>query len=323
MGLMKYRQLGKTGLMVSEIGLGTAQIGGPSLIGGRFLGSPRIGKSEAIEILNKARDAGINFFDTSDKYGDGNAERLLGEVFNQEKDRVIFATKCGIVEKGNRCFEESYVRLCLEQSLKNLNTDCIDLFQLTKPDMSVIRSGEIYRMLDKYKREGKIRFSGVSTGSEAETMQLIADNQIDTLQIFYNLLHIAPNEGLIQKAFESRLGLIIRSPLSSGVLSGRYNHQTQFSKEDDRSAFLFGQTLTSRVDMVNKIADHFKLTKDYTILHFSLNYLLSNPKISTIIPGTSQAAQLKDILNLCDMRRMALDEFQCIEEFVKTNFHKG
>lgn len=317
---MKYRRLGKTGLSISEIGLGTAQIGGPSLIGGRYIGSPRIEKSEAIKILNNAHDAGINFYDTSDKYGDGESERLLGEVFCKKRDKVVLSTKCGVTKAGGRCFEKKYVKSCLEGSLKNLKTDYVDIFQLTKPDIVLIKSGEIYQLLDTLKHEGKIRFSGVSTGTNEETVKLILDNRIDTLQIFYNLLHVSPNELFIKKAFDSGIGLIIRSPLSSGVLAGKYDCNTKFEKEDDRSLFLYGQALISRVKMVNKIIEHFGLERGYSILHLSLNYLLSNNKISTIIPGVSRASQLSDILKLCNIKRMSSEKFSKLEDFVRQNY---
>jgi len=316
---MEYRQLGRTNLSVSEIGLGTAQLGGPSQIDGKYIGSPRIKKEEALLILNKAFESGINFYDSSDKYGDGAAERLLGQAFSKKRDRVILATKCGITSTGDRCFEKQYVKNCLEQSLKNLKTDYLDVFQLTKPSLELIKSGEIYETLDELKKAGKIRFSGVSTGSDEETEQLVTDNQVDSLQIFYNLLHIKPNELLIKKAFDSGLGLIIRSPLSSGMLTGKYDYKTKFNKEDDRSVYLFGKTLKKRVDTVNKIINHFSLTDQYNILHLSLNYLLSNDKISAIIPGVSKVSQLIDILKLEDIKRLSLSEFNELEDFVRTN----
>jgi aryl-alcohol dehydrogenase-like predicted oxidoreductase len=319
---LKYRKLGRTGLVVSEIGLGTAQIGGPSMIGGRYIGSPRIEKKEALRILDKAYDSAINFFDTSDKYGDGESEKLLGEAFHKKREKVILATKCGITASGDRCFEKGYLKSCLNQSLKNLKTDYVDVFQLTKPDINLIKSGEIYETLDELKREGKTRFSGVSTGTDEETIQLIVDNKVDALQIFYNLLHMSPNERFVAKAFDAEIGLIVRSPLSSGVLTGKYDYNTRFSEEDDRSLFLYGKTLTSRIDMINKIVDRFQLDSNYNVLHMSLNYLLSNNKISTIIPGVSKIEQLSEILKLCNIERLSSEMFNELENFVKENYEE-
>jgi len=309
--------LGKTGLSVSEIGLGTAQLGGPSWIGGRYLGLPRITRDEALNILDMAYASGINIFDTSDKYGDGNAERLLGAAFRRQRKNVILATKCGITISGERCFEKKYVKGCLKKSLKNMRTDYIDIFQLTKPPLEVIKSGAIYEIFDELKREGSIRFSGVSTGTDEETLLLISDSRVDTLQIFYNLLHIEPNELIIGKAAKAGIGLIIRSPLSSGVLTGKFNKRTTFSKEDGRSLFLFGDTLASRIDMIEKIKSRFKLNSSNTIMDFSLNYLLSNKKISAIIPGVSSIGQLSGLLKLCGMKRMKVDYFNKVEDFIK------
>jgi len=320
---MRYRKLGKTGLMVSEIGLGTAQIGGVSLIGGKYTGAPRIERQEALAILERAYDAGINFFDSSDKYGDGEAERCLGEAFGSRRGKVILATKCGITAAGERSFERMYVRKCVEGSLENMRTDYIDVFQLTKPDIGLIRSGDIYKTLDELKREGKIRFSGVSTGTDEETTQLIADKRVDALQIFYNLLHILPNELFIGKAFDAGIGLIARSPLSSGLLTGKFTHETTFAKEDDRYSFLRGTTLRSRLDMVKKLEARFKLNKDYNIMDLALNYLLSNNKISTIIPGASKLSQLAGILKLCSAKRMGNELFSEVETFVKASYHEN
>lgn len=317
---MRYRELGKTGLNVSEIGLGTAQLGGPSLVGGKYLGSPKIEKKEALNILQAAFDAGVNFFDSSDKYGDGEAERLLGEVFKGRRHKVIFATKCGITESGDRCFQAEYVRGCLENSLKNLNVDYIDVFQLTKPNLSIIEKGDIYDMLAKFKAEGKIRFSGISTGTEEETLSLIADKKVDTLQIFYNLLYVKPAESIIPKAYDAGIGLIIRSPLSSGLLTGKFNYDTKFSPEDDRSLFMYGKTLTSRIDMLDKIRHHFNLINKQDIFYLSLNYLLSNRKISTIIPGASAVRQLSGILELCNTERLTQELFCNLEDFIRQNY---
>lgn len=313
---MNYRALGKTGLKVSEIGLGTAQLGGPSLIGGRYIGSPRIERKEALRILAKAYDSGINFYDTSDKYGDGEAERILGEAFSGKRDKVVLATKCGLTESGERCFERKYVRLCLENSLKNMKVDHVDVFQLTKPGINLVESGDIYETFAELKKEGKIKFSGVSTGSEEEALRLISDNKVDTLQVFYNLLYIRPNQSFINEAHRSGIGIIVRSPLSSGVLTGKYNCQTKFPQQDDRSLFLFGDILKSRVEAVNAIIKRYRLNEDNNVALLALNYLLSNKKISTVIPGVSKESQLTDILRVCAIPRMNEEQFARLEEFI-------
>jgi aryl-alcohol dehydrogenase-like predicted oxidoreductase len=317
---MMYRKLGRSGLSVSEIGLGTAQIGGPSLIGGRYVGAPKIERIDASRILETAFNVGINFFDSSDKYGDGEAERLLGNTFHDRRGQVVLATKCGITASGDRCFSRDYVRTCVEKSLKNLKTDYIDVFQLTKPGIGMMKSGDIYNTLDELKKEGKIRFSGISTGNDEEVLCLIEDNRVDTLQIFYNLLYIKPNELFIRKVFDAGMGLIVRSPLSSGVLTGKFNYDTKFSKEDDRSDFLYGKLLASRIDMINKIKEHFSLTANYNIMEFALNYLLSNEKISTIIPGASKVDHLSGIIALCEKERIEPKLFREIEVFIKENY---
>jgi len=141
-------------------------------------------------------------------------------------------------------------------------------------------------------------------------------------KIFYNLLYIRPNELFIGKAFDADIGLIVRSPLSSGVLAGKFTYETTFAKEDDRHNFLHGTTLRSRIDMVKKLENRFKLNENYGIMDLALNYLLSNNKISTIIPGVSKLSQLADILKLCSVKRMGKELFSEVEAFVKTYYHE-
>lgn len=315
---MKYRKFGHTGIEVSEIGLGTAQLGGPSLLNGRRSGYAGIPRESAVGILETAFDSGVNFYDTSDKYGDGEAERLLGAVFREKRDRVVIATKCGITSEGGHSFEKGYLAGCLESSLRNLKTDYIDLFQLTKPSLAIIERGEIYETLDRFKREGKIRFSGISTGTDQETVRLIEDQRVDSLQIFYNLLHTAPEELFLDKAFRAGMALVVRSPLSSGTLCGGHSYETKFRREDDRSSYLHGETLRKRVDMVQGIIEMNHLDDAYGILHFSLNYLLSSPFISTIIPGASRIGQLDEILKLVHRERMTAEKFSEVGRFVRT-----
>lgn len=307
---MKYRRLGNTGIEVSEIGLGTAQLGGPSLIDGRRSGYAGMPRESASRILETAFDAGVTFFDSSDRYGDGEAERLLGAVFRSRRDRVVLATKCGITSGGKRRFDREYLTSCLHCSLKNLGTDYLDLFQLTKPPLDLIEDGEIYETLDAFKRQGKIRFSGVSTGTDEETLRLIADARVDSLQVFYNLLHTAPEELFLEKAHAAGIGVIVRSPLSSGTLCGCHSYETRFGGEDYRSSFLHGETLRKRVDMVQHIVEANGLDEGYGILHFSLNYLLSSPYVATVIPGASKLSQLEEILKLVHVERMSREEFE-------------
>ena len=314
---MNYRNFGTTGIMVSEIGLGTAQLGGPSLLNGRYSGYGRIPGATALSILEKAFESGVNFFDSSDKYGDGEAERLLGEVFRKKRDRVVLATKCGITSDGGHCFDRDYLTSCLHASLKNLRTDYLDLFQLTKPSLEIIERGEIYDTLDRFKRAGKIRCSGVSTGRDEETLKLIEDRRVDSLQVFYNLLHTAPEELFLEKAHAAGMGLIVRSPLSSGTLCGGHSYQTRFSSEDDRSNFLYGETLRKRVDLVQRVIEANGLDQEYSILQFSLNYLLSSPYLSTIIPGASKISQLDQILKVARVERMTREKFDQVGRLVR------
>ena len=192
------------------------------------------------------------------------------------------------------------------------------MFQLTKPSLAIIERGEIYETLDQFKREGKIRFSGVSTGTDQETVRLITDRRVDSLQVFYNLLHTAPEELFLEQAFHAGIALLARSPLSSGTLCGGHGYATTFPREDDRNSYLHGETLRRRVDLVQAIIEANGLDDAYGILHFSLNYLLSSPFLSTIIPGASKVGQLDEILKLVQQERMTAEKFSETGRFVRT-----
>ena len=199
---MKYNRLGKTNLMVSEVGFGTAQIGGPALIKGKPFGSKPISDKEAYEILSLAKEAGINFFDSSDMYGDGLAEKRLGAFFSGSHD-VLIATKCGIDKNGNRRFDRPYVMKTIEGSLRRLKRERIDLFQFAKATLSHIEHDELIETVSYLKEKGKIAYAGISVGNIEDGIGFIKHGVWDSLQIIYNLLTL-DFKGLINNAFERR-----------------------------------------------------------------------------------------------------------------------
>ena len=316
---MRCKTLGRTGLKVSEIGLGCAQLGGPSLRDGALVGSPAIPESEALLILKTAYESGINFFDTSACYGDGKSEELLGKAFQKINGKVVIATKCGMTNMGERCFTRKFITSSVEESLKRLRIDCIDILQLKGPNREIILQGEVFKTLSDLKSRGLIRFSGISVAQIDDAYEAVRMNCVDTLQVLYNLLHLAPEDGLLQKANEKSIGIICRSPLSSGLLTGRITETTRFRPEDDRNEFMYGELLKSRVRKVREIQSEYNLNGD-ELRFFSLNYLLSNEAVSTVIPGASSVLQLQENLKVLEKKPFNTDlRWRVKEKVVELN----
>ena len=309
---MKYNRIGKTKLIVSELGLGTAQIGGPSIIKGLPLGAKPISDKDAYEILSLAYNAGINFYDSSDKYGDGLAEKRLGDYFKGSRD-IVIATKCGFDEKGERRFDRQYIIKTVEGSLRRLRKEQIELLQFSKPTLSNIQNDALIETVLLLKKQGKIAYAGISVGNIEDGFSFIKQEAWDSFQIIYNLLTL-DFKGLVSHAFKMNRGIIIRSPLSSGMLTGRFNESTKFSDSDDRSVYMKGRLFQTRCNMVKTIKEKFKLTNNELSL-FSLNFLLSDPQVTTIIPGATSPAQIKNNIKVLNMPRFSSDQWNDIFKF--------
>lgn len=278
---------------VSKLGFGTSQIGGPSLINGKLKGAKPIPQSEAVGILKYAFDNGINFFDTSDKYG--NAEELLGMAFSKMRSKVVIATKCGVTDTGLRDFSVPYINTCLENSLRRLKTDYIDIFQLAKPNVKEV-TDELLVYFDKNIEEGKIRLFGISVFGNEDGELYLSQEAIKSFQIFYNLL-FPECDDLIANCAESKRFVIIRSPLNSGILSGQYTKETKFCSFDSRSEIFRGKLLETRLECVEKIKKHFNLSKEQ-LLDFSLNFIFSNNNVNVVIPAASKIEQVQNYVRI-------------------------
>lgn len=312
--ILKYKKLGSTELAISEIGLGTAQIGGPSIINGKPVGAKPISDKEANSILSYARDAGVNFFDSSDKYGDGLAETRLGKFFKRV-DEVIFATKCGIDENGKRRFDQQYITKVLEGSLRRLNRERIDLFQITKPTLSNISKDDLAETMMRFKAEGKIRYAGISVGDISDAEGYLHQDIWDSFQVIYNLLTL-DFKNFISNANSINKGVIARSPLSSGMLCGCFDENTKFEDSDDRSKFMYGTLLKTRFQLVEALKKRFDISNEELAV-FSLNFLISDPEVTTIIPGSTSILQAKTNLKVLELPRFTSEQWNEINSFMK------
>ena len=285
---MQYRTLGRTGLRVSEIGFGAMTIGG------EIFGATD--DQESLRALHRAIDLGINFIDTADAYGQGHSEELLAQVLKTRRNEVILATKGGnqfTVRQGLRNFDPDYITSALEQSLKRLQIETIDLYQLHNPSAEVMRRGDIFARLDRFKREGKIRFYGVSLEKTADGIVAIETGKPDTLQVVYNILHQDPEEQLFPLAQKEQIGIIARVPLERGVLSGRFTSTAEFAQRDWRRGVFPEETLTQVHAAVEKL--QFLVKDDVpTLAQAALRFVLCHPAVSTMIPGIRTVKQAED-----------------------------
>ncbi len=314
---MKYRTLGKTGFKISEISLGTWQVGGKWGSG--------FDHQLAESILKAALDEGINFIDTADVYESGESEKAVGKILKTTNERIYVATKCGrqINPHVNEGYTPKVLRGYVEDSLKRLQLDCIDLIQLHCPPTEVYYRPEIFEEFDKLKSEGKILNLGVSVEKVEEALKAIEYENVTTVQIIYNMFRQRPHEYFFQKAAEKDVGIIVRVPLASGLLTGKFTKQSTFEEGDHRNfnrngeMFDKGETFSGipydlGVDAVEKLKA--MVPDDISLVDLALKWILMKPEVSCIIPGASKAEQVYSNLRCMEMEDLSEDIMSKIDE---------
>jgi aryl-alcohol dehydrogenase-like predicted oxidoreductase len=296
---MNTRILGKTGFEVSEIGLGTWQVGGQW--GSTFQ------EGNAETILNAAIDTGINFIDTADVYGDGLSEKMVGRVVRSRRERVYVATKCGrrLSPHNDRSYTPEALRKFVEDSLVNTGLEALDLIQLHCPPPEVYDRPEIFGLFDLLKNEGKILHMGVSVEKVEEALRAITYPNVTTVQIIFNMFRLKPAELFFPEADRRKIGIIVRVPLASGLLSGLYSRNTTFQRTDHRhfnrhgAAFDKGETFSgvdyeTGLEAVEEIRQMFPGRENLAPL--ALRWVLMFREVSCVIPGVSRLKQLQSNL---------------------------
>ncbi|WP_417584063.1 aldo/keto reductase [Pelagibacterium sp.] len=289
---MRTRRLGKTDFLVSEIGLGTWQLGGDF--------GP-IEDTDASTILANAARLGVNFWDTADVYGSGLSEHRIG-TFYGKPDGLVVATKVG---RAAALYPDKYtkggVRESLEESAKRLCVDSIDLAQLHCVPRDVLEAGEIFAWMDEIKAEGLIKNWGASVETVAEAEICLEQAGLATLQIIFNIFRQDAAESLLDKAMDRDVGVIVRLPLASGLLSGKYTRDTEFSPTDHRSynregqAFSVGETFggipfETGVELADELRGYVPEGQRMSL--FALRWILDHKAVSTIIAGVSRPDQI-------------------------------
>jgi aryl-alcohol dehydrogenase-like predicted oxidoreductase len=291
---MQHRTLGRTGRDVSVIGLGTWQLGADW---------GQVSETDARAVLDASRDAGVTFFDTADVYGDGRSESLIGGWLRDNPDAgVTVATKMGRrMEQLPENYVMSNFRAWTDRSRRNLGVDTLDLVQLHCPPTAVYASDETFDALDALVADGAIANYGVSVETVDQALTAIARPNVATVQIILNAFRLKPLDAVLPAAQEAGVGIIARVPLASGLLSGRYTHDTAFASDDHRSfnrhgeAFDQGETF-SGVDYdegVEAAREFSALAADagLTPAVAALAWVAQLPGVSTVIPGARNVAQ--------------------------------
>ena len=297
---MKHRRLGKTGFEISEVSLGTWQVGG------RW-GEP-FNEGNAKDLLNKAMDEGINFIDTADVYGGGLSEKMVGQVVRSRSERIYVATKCGrrLNPHNNQSYTTEALRQYVEDSLANSGLETLDLIQLHCPPSEVYKRDEIFGLFERLKEEGKILNLGVSVEKVEEALMAIRYDNVTTIQIIFNMFRHKPAEQFFQEAARRDVGIIVRVPLASGMLTGLYTRDTKFGRTDHRyfnrngAMFDKGETFsgvdyTTGLDAVEEIRKLFPERENLAPL--ALKWVLMFKEVSCVIPGASSESQLISNLN--------------------------
>lgn len=292
---MNYRKLGKTRFKVSEIGLGTWQVGGKW--------GELFSHENADRILNAAVDAGINFIDTADVYGDGESEKAVGRLVRSRSENLYVATKCGrrFSPHVNEAYQPEALRKFVENSLQNMGLETLDLIQLHCPPTEVYYRPEIFELFERLKEEGKILAMGVSVEKVEEALKAIEYPNVTTVQIIFNMFRLRPAELFFREARRRDIGIIVRVPLASGLLTGKFSGQTSFGPGDHRNfnrhgeAFDRGETF-SGVDYETGLQAVTELQKLFpgqeNLAPVALRWVLMHEAVSTVIPGASRPEQL-------------------------------
>lgn len=313
---MKYREFGRTGWQVSTVSFGAWAIGADW---------GQVEKEDAIAALHTALDKGVNLFDTADVYGDGRSEKLLAQLKKERSEKFHIITKAG--RRLNPHTADGYNRENIthfvERSLVNLQTDTLDLVQLHCPPTEVYYRPEIFGILDDLVQAGKIRYYGVSVEKVEEALKAIEYPGVQSVQIIFNIFRQRPSELFFREAQHRKVGILARVPLSSGMLTGKFSKQSQFSSNDHRQynrhgeAFDVGETF-SGVDYDISLEAVERLRKlvpqDVTMAQFALRWILMFEAVSCTIPGAKNSQQAADNAKAADLPSLSGETMALVKE---------
>jgi len=321
---MNYRALGKTGLNISELSFGTWGIGADW---------GTVDDATSLKALHTAIEHGVNFFDTADVYGSGHSEELLAIATKGKGDNIYIATKfCrqGDIHDPNT-YSEATVRAYCEASLKRLNRERIDLYQIHCPPFEILKQGEVFHVLDKLQAEGKIRNYGVSVESVEEGLFCMEQPNVAALQVIFNIFRQKVSRELLPVALEKQVGILARVPLASGLLTGKFNQGASFESSDHRSynrngdAFNVGETFAGlpleKGQELSRALGWIAEGKG-NMTRASLRWILEHEAVSSVIPGFKNSEQVLDNLGALNVSSFTEKEMQKLERFYDEEVHQ-
>ena len=325
---MEYRPLGRTGWKISEIGFGAWGIGGDAW-------GPTDDET-SLAALRRAIDLGVNFIDTADVYGGGRSERLVAQVRKERREEIIIATKAG--RRLNPHVAAGYNRENLtgfvEDSLRNLGTEAIDLLQLHCPPSEVYDSAEVFGILDDLTRQGKLRYYGVSVERVDEALKAITYPNVQSVQIIFNMFRLKPAEQFFAAARERQVGVLARVPLASGLLTGKLRPDSAFAASDHRSynrhgeSFDQGETF-SGVDYESGLRAVEELRplvpQGAALAQLALRWILMFPEVTTAIPGAKNPQQAEDNVGAAALPPLNAETMQRVQsvydQYIRAQVH--
>lgn len=313
---MKYKTLGKSGIKVSEIGFGAWTIA-------LDWWGKKIEDDEAKRMLKKAYDVGINFFETGDMYGKGKSEKLIGEVFKEMRNEIVISTKYGYdFESAEQIghkelpqkFDPAFTENALKKSLERLQTNYIDVYGLHNPKMNHIKDDKIFETLDQKIKEEKIKTYQVALGPAIgwtqEGLEAMNRKNVSAVQTVYNILEQTPGNELIENGEKKNVGILVRVPDASGILTGKVNADTKIDEKDHRSVRK-GEWIKESLKKVEQLKP-IAVRNGLDITEFSIKFILSKSGVSSVLPTVvsieeiERCAAMSDgkYLNSQDMREI-------------------
>jgi len=323
---MKYRKLGKSNLKVSEIGFGAWAIALD------WWGGKKIDDQDAIKMLKRAYDLGINFYETADIYGNGKSEKLISQAFKgMNREELVYSTKWGYDIYSSKQVghneipqkhDTDFLQYALQKSMDRLQADYIDVYSLHNPKMSAIQNDSIFQSLDSLISDGKIRSYGVALGPAIGWMEegLLATRtrNITCLQTVYNILEQDPGRAFFDAACQNDVGIIVRVPDASGILTGKVKADTTFDKNDHRGNRKREWILDAlqKVEKMRNIAE----SKGLNITELAFKFILSQREISVVLPTILDITEVETIANMSDGNYLDEKVMVQISELYNNNF---
>lgn len=324
---MKYRKLGRSGIKVSEIGFGAWTIG-------LDWWGKKIDDDEAIRMLKRAYDLGINFYETADMYGNGKSEKIVSQAFKDMREEVVYSTKWGYdmydaIQIGHNELPQKhnpeFLKYALQQSLNRLQTEYIDVYSLHNPKMDAIKNDSLFISLDKLVQSTKIKSHGVALGPaigwKDEGLLAIEKRNITCLQTVYNVLEQDPGRAFLNAVRKNNndVGIMVRVPDASGVLTGKVNEKTAFDKNDHRSNRKKEWILEAmqKVEKMKPIAN----ARGWNISQLAIKFILSQKEISIVLPTVIDVGEIESFAEMADGNYLNENEMAEIADLYNNNFY--